>query len=106
MLIILLDDLTQLHKEINYCSFKTAITTEVPQSVCTLWSMFMVSQCNETVLMDPDYMVDILALVASSLLVLIRPDGVDLAIGSKSSDQFGRSGIPGEVDNKYASGCG
>lgn len=34
---------------------------------------------------------------------LIRPDGVDLAIGFNASDQFGRSGIPGEVDNKYAS---
>lgn len=34
---------------------------------------------------------------------LIRPDGVDLAISSVASDQFGRSGIPGEVDNKYSS---
>jgi type IV secretion system protein VirB10 len=34
---------------------------------------------------------------------LIRPDGVDLAISFNASDQFGRSGIPGEVDNKYSS---
>lgn len=32
---------------------------------------------------------------------LIRPDGVDLAIAFNASDQFGRSGIGGEVDNKY-----
>lgn len=32
---------------------------------------------------------------------LIRPDGVDLAITFNASDQFGRSGIAGEVDNKY-----
>lgn len=34
---------------------------------------------------------------------LIRPDGVDLAISSAAADQFGRSGIAGEVDNKYGS---
>jgi len=34
---------------------------------------------------------------------LIRPDGVDLAISSVAADQFGRSGIAGEVDNKYSS---
>jgi type IV secretory pathway VirB10-like protein len=33
---------------------------------------------------------------------LIRPDGVDLAISFNASDQFGRAGIPGEVDNKYS----
>lgn len=32
---------------------------------------------------------------------LIRPDGVDLAIAFNAADQFGRSGIGGEVDNKY-----
>lgn len=34
---------------------------------------------------------------------LIRPDGVDLAITFKASDQFGRTGIAGDVDNKYGS---
>lgn len=33
---------------------------------------------------------------------LIRPDGVDLAIAFSASDQFGRAGIAGEIDNKYA----
>ncbi len=33
---------------------------------------------------------------------LIRPDGVDLAITFNASDQFGRSGIQGETDNKYS----
>lgn len=32
---------------------------------------------------------------------LIRPDGVDLAITFNAADQFGRSGIPGQTDNKY-----
>ncbi len=34
---------------------------------------------------------------------LIRSDGVDLSISFNASDQFGRSGIPGEVDSKYGS---
>jgi type IV secretion system protein VirB10 len=33
---------------------------------------------------------------------LIRPDGVDMAVSFNASDQFGRSGIPGDVDNKYS----
>ncbi len=32
---------------------------------------------------------------------LIRPDGVDATISFVASDQFGRSGIEGDVDNKY-----
>ena len=34
---------------------------------------------------------------------LIRPDGVSLNINFSASDQFGRSGIPGDVDNRYSS---
>ena len=34
---------------------------------------------------------------------LIRPDGVDLAISSFASDQFGRAGIQGNVDNRFTS---
>ncbi len=34
---------------------------------------------------------------------LIRPDGVSLNINFSAADQFGRSGIPGEVDNRYSS---
>ncbi|MBM3579843.1 MAG: TrbI/VirB10 family protein [Alphaproteobacteria bacterium] len=34
---------------------------------------------------------------------LIRPDGVDMAITFQASDQFGRTGLSGEVDNKYSS---
>lgn len=32
---------------------------------------------------------------------LIRPDGVSVAINSIASDQFGRAGIPGIIDNKF-----
>ncbi|MFM7620082.1 MAG: TrbI/VirB10 family protein [Alphaproteobacteria bacterium] len=34
---------------------------------------------------------------------LIRPDGVSLDINFSASDQFGRAGIPGDVDNRYSS---
>lgn len=33
---------------------------------------------------------------------LIRPDGLDIAIGSPAVDSLGRSGVRGNVDNKYA----
>lgn len=32
---------------------------------------------------------------------VIRPDGIDIALDSPATDQMGRSGIPGVVDNKY-----
>jgi type IV secretion system protein VirB10 len=32
---------------------------------------------------------------------LIRPDGVDMTISFNASDQFGRAGVNGEIDNKY-----
>ena len=32
---------------------------------------------------------------------MIRPDAVDIAINSPTTDQFGRAGVPGSVDNKY-----
>lgn len=32
---------------------------------------------------------------------VIRPDGIDVAIGSPGVDQLGRAGMAGEVDNKY-----
>lgn len=32
---------------------------------------------------------------------LVRPDAIDILINSPTSDQFGRSGVAGSVDNKY-----
>jgi type IV secretion system protein VirB10 len=32
---------------------------------------------------------------------VIRPDGVDVQISSPATDQLGRSGVGGNVDNKY-----
>jgi type IV secretion system protein VirB10 len=34
---------------------------------------------------------------------LLRPDGISLNIGLTAADQFGRAGIPGEIDNRYSS---
>lgn len=32
---------------------------------------------------------------------VIRPDGVDIQIGSQGIDNLGRAGVPGDVDNKF-----
>jgi type IV secretion system protein VirB10 len=34
---------------------------------------------------------------------IIRPDGLDVSISLSASDQYGRSGIAGDVDNQYTS---
>jgi len=34
---------------------------------------------------------------------LLRPDGISINIALTASDQFGRAGIPGELDNKFSS---
>ena len=39
--------------------------------------------------------------VAITWTRLIRPDSVDIAINSQATDQFGRAGVSGDVDNKY-----
>lgn len=34
---------------------------------------------------------------------ILRPDGLEVGVSLKASDQYGRSGISGEVDNQYTS---
>jgi type IV secretion system protein VirB10 len=34
---------------------------------------------------------------------ILRPDGLEVGVSLKASDQYGRSGISGEIDNKYTS---
>lgn len=89
---------------------ETAINTEVPGSVRAIVSHDVYGEAGSEVLISRGsrlfgtYSSQITrgqGRVQITWSRLIRPDGVDLAISSVASDQFGRAGIPGEVDNKY-----
>ncbi|MDX2083686.1 MAG: TrbI/VirB10 family protein [Rickettsiales bacterium] len=89
---------------------ETAINTEIPGSVRGIISRDVYGESGNEVLIPKgsrlygSYSSQIArgqGRVDISWTRLIRPDGVDLAISFSASDQFGRAGIPGNVDNKY-----
>ena len=91
---------------------ETAINTEIPGSVRAIVSRDVYGESGNDVLIPRgsrlygSYSTKVTrgqGRVDISWTRLIRSDGVDLAITFKASDQFGRSGIPGAVDNKYGS---
>ena len=90
---------------------ETAINTEIPGSVRGIVSRDVYGESGNEVLIPKgsrlygSYASTIAkgqGRVNISWTRLIRPDGVDLSISFNASDQFGRSGIPGAVDNKYS----
>ncbi len=91
---------------------ETAINTEVPGSVRGVVSRDVYGEAGSEVLIPRgsrlfgNYSSQILrgqGRVQINWTRLIRPDGVDLSISSFASDQFGRAGIGGDIDNKYGS---
>ncbi|MBP7710390.1 MAG: hypothetical protein KA100_04910 [Rickettsiales bacterium] len=91
---------------------ETAINTEIPGSVRAVVSRDVYGEAGNEVLIPRgsrlfgSYSSKVnqgQGRVEISWSRLIRPDGVDLSISFNASDQFGRSGIPGEVDSKYGS---
>lgn len=91
---------------------ETAINTELPGSVRAIVSRDVYGEAGNDVLIPKgsrlygSYSSKInkgQARVEIGWTRLIRPDGVDMAISFNASDQFGRSGLPGDVDNKYDS---
>ncbi len=91
---------------------ETAINTEIPGFVRAIVSRDVYGESGTDVLIPRGsrlfgaYSSQIIkgqGRVEISWTRLIRSDGVDLNIAFKASDQFGRSGIPGDVDNRYGS---
>ena len=91
---------------------ETAINTEVPGSVRAVVSRDVYGESGNGVLIPRgsrlfgSYSSNITqgqGRVEIAWTRLIRPDGVDLAINFNASDQFGRAGIVGTVDNRYGS---
>jgi type IV secretion system protein VirB10 len=90
---------------------ETAINTEVPGAVRGVISRDVYGEAGGKVLIPRGsrlygtYATDVTrgqARVRINWTRLIRPDGVSLNISSFASDQFGRAGIEGIVDNKYS----
>jgi type IV secretion system protein VirB10 len=90
---------------------ETAINTELPGSVRGIVSRDVYGEIGNEVLIPRgsrlfgSYASKVSqgqARVTVNWTRLIRTDGVDIGITSTASDQFGRAGIPGVVDNKYS----
>lgn len=90
---------------------ETAINTELPGSVRAIISRDVYGESGNQVLIPKGsrlfgaYSSQIIrgqGRVQIGWTRLIRPDGVDLAISFNASDQFGRSGLAGDVDNRYS----
>lgn len=91
---------------------ETAINTEVPGFVRGIVSRDVYAEAGNEVLIPRgsrlfgSYSSEInqgQGRVEISWTRLIRPDGVDVSVSFNASDQFGRAGIAGDVDNKYGS---
>jgi type IV secretion system protein VirB10 len=91
---------------------ETAINTELPGSVRAVVSRDVFGEAGNEVLIPKgsrlfgSYSSKVSrgqARVEIGWTRLIRPDGVDMAINFNASDQFGRAGLVGDVDNKYNS---
>ncbi|MCE2688063.1 MAG: hypothetical protein LW595_05935 [Rickettsiales bacterium] len=89
---------------------ETAINSEIPGSVRGIVSRDIYGESGSEVLIPKgsrlfgSYSSKITrgqARIDISWNRLIRTDGVDLSISFNASDQFGRAGIAGEVDNRY-----
>lgn len=91
---------------------ETAINTEIPGSVRAVVSRDVYGESGSEVLIPRGsrlfgaYSSKVSrgqARVEIGWTRLIRPDGVDMTITFKASDQFGRAGLNGEVDNRFSS---
>ena len=91
---------------------ETAINTELPGTVRGIVSRDVYGEAGNEILIPrgsrlfgtySSKVTQGQARVEISWTRLIRPDGVDLSIAFKASDQFGRSGISGDVDSRYGS---
>jgi len=91
---------------------ETAINTEIPGSVRAIVSRDVYGELGSEILIPKgsrlygSYSSEIKrgqGRVQINWSRLIRPDGVSLNISFAASDQFGRAGISGDVDNRYSS---
>lgn len=103
---------TLIQGKILTAVLETAINTEFPGEVRGIISRDVYAEAGDNILIPRgsriygSYSSKVVrgqARVTINWTRLIRPDGIDAAIAFNASDQFGRAGIEGDVDNKYGS---
>lgn len=105
-------DLTKLilQGKIIHAVLETAIDTSLPGSLRGLVSRDVYAESGRDILIPKgsriigNYNADIVRGQARLFIIwnrLIRPDGVDIELGSPAADMMGRAGIPGYTDNRY-----
>jgi type IV secretion system protein VirB10 len=89
---------------------ETAINTDLPGTLRAVVARDIYAEAGRTILLPKgsrligSYQADIKRGQRRVQIVwtrLIRPDGIDIAIDSPASDQLGRAGVDGLVDNRY-----
>lgn len=90
---------------------ETSINTDLPGSLRALISRDIYAESGRNILIPKGSRLigtyeDSIALGQRRVVVtwqrIIRPDGIDINISSPGTDQLGRAGVTGIVDNKYA----
>ena len=103
---------TIIQGKIMTAVLETSINTEVPGSVRGIVSRDVYAESGKNILIPKGsrlygaYSTQVVrgqGRVQINWTRLIRPDGVDLNVGFSASDQFGRAGIEGDINNKYGS---
>lgn len=89
---------------------ETAINTDLPGNLRAIVSRDIYAEAGKDVMIPKGsrlvgtYNTDVKRGQARVYIIwnrVIRPDGVDVAVGSPGIDPLGRAGMGGEVDNKY-----
>ncbi len=102
-------DRTLLQGKIVHAVLETAINTDIPGTLRALVTRDTYAESGKSVLIPKgsrligSYQSSIANGQTRVNVVwdrLIRPDGIDIAIGSAATDQLGRVGVPGDVDTK------
>jgi len=103
-------DRTILQGKVIYSILETAINTDIPGTLRAIVSRDVYSESGNNVLVPKgsrligSYEAQIKPGQTRVNIMwsrLIRPDGVDIEIGSAGTDQLGRAGVMGHVDNKF-----
>lgn len=103
-------DVSLLTGKILDAVLETSINTEIPGPVRAVVSYDVYAEIGDKILIPKgsrlygSYSSEVTrgqSRLKISWTRIVRPDGVDVTISAQASDQFGRTGIQGDVDNRF-----